>query len=477
MLPNSFNHFFEEFGRAINDHDAAVFAGAGLSVPAGFKTWPALLADVASDLGLEIDRETDLLALAQFHVNERRVRSRLNQLLSDEFSGGEPTDNHRLIASLPIETVWTTNYDHLIEKAFELAGKRYDAKVTVPNLATTVRGRDVTIYKMHGDVAQPQDAVLTKEDYELFGLTREPFINGLKGDLVNKTFLFLGFSFTDPNMDYVLGRIRALLGQNPREHFCVMRKPKLKQGKGISKAKARADLDYELRRLDLRISDLRRYGIHALLIDDYEQITEILHELNRRANRKTVFVSGSAFDFAPMGQARAEALADRLGRELIRAGYNIVSGFGFGIGSALLGGAMEEVSRLKGTAFADRISVRPFPQIDRSSPDRAEIYTAYRREMISQAGSVMVLCGSRKAENGDAETAEGVLEECSIAAGLGRPVIPIGATGWAAEQLWLSSDFAAKKSKDFQVIGTGGNSDAAIVKSAIALLDSSVKPR
>ncbi|BDP76414.1 hypothetical protein EfmAA242_06420 [Enterococcus faecium] len=29
----------------------------------------------------------------------------------------EISENHRILASLPIETYWTTNYDHLIEKS------------------------------------------------------------------------------------------------------------------------------------------------------------------------------------------------------------------------------------------------------------------------------------------------------------------------------------------------------------------------
>ena len=143
----------------------------------------------------------------------------------DEYGQDLPvTENHRLIARLPVETVWTTNYDRLIEKAFRGAGKRCEAKVASENFGITLRGKDVTVYKMHGDVSQPQDAMLTKEDYELYNVHREVFTNALKGDLVNKTFLFLGFSFTDPNIDYILSRIRVLLAANPRQHYCIMKR-------------------------------------------------------------------------------------------------------------------------------------------------------------------------------------------------------------------------------------------------------------
>jgi len=44
------------------------------------------------------------------------------------------------------------------------------------------------------------ETVLTRDDYEQYHLeqSRGPFVTALSGDLVEKTFLFLGFSFTDP---------------------------------------------------------------------------------------------------------------------------------------------------------------------------------------------------------------------------------------------------------------------------------------
>jgi hypothetical protein len=112
---------------------------------------------VAKDLRLDIDKETDLVALAQYHVNEKRgIRTSLNPLLVDEYSEDKPvTENHKLIAGLPVETIWTTNYDQLIEKAFREAGKIYDVKIATANFSTTQLGREVTIYKMHGDITQP----------------------------------------------------------------------------------------------------------------------------------------------------------------------------------------------------------------------------------------------------------------------------------------------------------------------------------
>src|SRR5687767_5208933 len=105
--------FIDIYTRAIKENNAAVFAGAGLSIPAGFVNWKNLLRDIAKELDLDIDQENDLIAVAQYHYNERgNNRHKLNQLLIDEFTQGTSvTLNHKILASLPLQVYWTTNYD------------------------------------------------------------------------------------------------------------------------------------------------------------------------------------------------------------------------------------------------------------------------------------------------------------------------------------------------------------------------------
>src|SRR5271170_2610894 len=116
MRPDPIASFIETYVEALRVQNAAIFAGAGLSIPAGLVNWKELLRGVANDIGLDVDREEDLVTVAQFHVNERGGRHRINQALIHQFAArSQSTDNHRLLASLPIKTYWTTNYDSLIE--------------------------------------------------------------------------------------------------------------------------------------------------------------------------------------------------------------------------------------------------------------------------------------------------------------------------------------------------------------------------
>ena len=422
--------FVETYVQALHDRNAAIFAGAGLSIPAGMVNWKDLLKGIASDIGLDIRKEDDLVTLAQFHVNEHRGRHRLNQALIHEFAKrAKITQNHKLIAALPIRTFWTTNYDGLIEEALREAGKTPDVKVTVENLATTVPRRDAVVYKMHGDVSLPDKAVITKDDYEAYSTTRHLFSLALQGDLVSKTFLFIGFSFNDPNLSYILGRIRLLLGENRREHYCLLRKV---QRKDFAKV---ADFHYARAKQDLQVSDLKRYGIVGLLMEDYGHYTNVLRRISVRYKMGRVFISGSAAQYSPWTDHQAHQLIQEISHSLIHAGFGIVSGFGEGVGPYVLNGVFEQLDQEGTQVIDDRLVLRPFPIAIPDAADRKRRWTAYRKDMLTYAGIAVFVFGNKRDSSGKVVAADGMEEEFHLAVSKRLAVLPIGCTGSTAAAL------------------------------------------
>ena len=218
--------FIKKYVKALREGNAAVFAGAGLSRSSGFVDWKELVREFAEEINLDVEKETDLLSVTQFYRNKKRNRSAINSKILNAFSKDvNLNENVEILAKLPIFTYWTTNYDQLIEKSLETVNRRPDVKHETEQLANMLYDRDAIVYKMHGDVNHPAHTVLTKEDYELYEHHRPLFRTALKGDLVSKVFLFVGFSFTDPNLDYVLSQIRSLLGENVPTHYCIFKKP------------------------------------------------------------------------------------------------------------------------------------------------------------------------------------------------------------------------------------------------------------
>jgi len=412
----------------LSANNLAIFAGAGLSVSAGFLDWKALLKELADEIHLDIDKEeNDLVSLAQYYVNSKSGnRSKINKIILNEFSQTATlTENHKILARLPIDTFWTTNYDSIIETALKEAGKIVDVKHCVEQLPVSIHKRDVVVYKMHGDASLPNQTVLIKDDYEKFHLTRNDFFNALRGDLLTKRFLFLGFSFSDPNIDYILSRIRTSYSENQKEHFCILRK--------IQKKDEEEQHEFEYRQLkqEFFLSDLERVGISTLLIDEYSEITEILKDIEQAQKRKTIFISGAAEDYSPYSQQEVEQFVSSLSQEILKLGYRIVTGFGLGIGSSVISGSIKYLMERRLKIDENYLLLRPFPQ----NKEGKELWSAWRENMISYAGISIFMFGN-KLENGTILLSNGMEEEFDISKKNGNILIPVASTGYMAKQLW-----------------------------------------
>ena len=174
----------KKYSEALEEGRAAVFAGAGLSVGAGFVDWAGLLADVAAALNVKIEPTTNLVELAQYYVNDTHSTTALSQAILDAFpSATKPTENHHVLSSLPVKTYWTTNFDKLIERSLEEASKTYDVKALPERLAISKSNCDVVVYKMHGDIDNPDKTILTRDHFERYPETHQPFLNCFEYDL------------------------------------------------------------------------------------------------------------------------------------------------------------------------------------------------------------------------------------------------------------------------------------------------------
>ena len=418
---NEIEIFIKDFVKDLNEGTASIFAGAGLSVPAGFVNWTDLMAEIAHDLGLDINNEKDLVSLAQFHVNENQTRSKINRKILEEFTEDtKETENHKIIARLPLSSIWTTNYDQLLEKAFYKQNKVVDVKYTKNQLLTTKPKRDIVIFK------------ITKEQYEQYHSTHEPFINALAGELTTKTFLFIGFSFTDPNLDYVLSRLNFRFNKQQRQHYCFVKRHQL----GDSQNPDQATLDYNIRRQTLTINDLKRYGIKSLVINDYSEITAILNEIENRYKKKTIFISGSAETYEPFDKNEAIGFVHNLAKIIIENDFRIVNGFGWGIGSSVINGALESIYNNPIRFSESQLILKPFPQFETGEKPLKVLWKEYRQKMISQCGITIFVFGNKKDDKSEIIEADGLFREFEISRDNGNICIPIGMTGYATNTIY-----------------------------------------
>jgi len=283
---------------------------------------------------------------------------------------------------------------------------------------------------MHGDVSQPNQAIITKDDYEGYNEHRVLYTTALQGDLVAKTFLFIGFSFDDPNLEYILSRIRILLGQNQRDHYCFFKKV------SRNDFQSDADFNYATIKHQLKIKDLKRYSINALLIDDYSEITNVLSVIQKKVLRSNIFISGAAKTYEPSTEKDALSFVHKLSNTISSKGHKIVSGVGYGIGDSVINGVLEYVFSTKFRHIEDALILRPFPQIVTGTNNKNQKIAQYRFEMLRHAGIAIFIFGNKDDGQGNWKLSTGMFEEFEVAIQMGIVPIPVGATGYASNELW-----------------------------------------
>jgi len=468
--------FIREYTRELHNKNAAIFAGAGLSMASGYVDWPGLLKELIQDLGLDPEREHDLVTLAQYHCNQAGgSKTRLTQAIFNHFAPTKtPTKKHQILAHLPIYTYWTTNYDKLIEKGLEEAKKVPDVKYALKQLSVTRPDRDVVVYKMHGDIDNPADAIISKDDYEAYPLKMGAFVSALRGDLVEKTFLFLGFSFTDPNIDYILSRVRVQYEQHARHHYCIQRK--------VSKANGESEEEFKYRQLkqDYFIRDLKRFSIYTVLVDEYAQITDLLASVAANYKRSSIFISGAAEDYGTWSRADAEGFVHKLSHQIASKKNRIITGFGVGVGSAVINGALAYLSDVGKTISDEEIVMRPFPQVATGTSGLADQWTDYRKAMIEYAGIALFVFGNKRDTKGDLVLSNGMRQEFDLCIKAGVHPLPVGATGFLAAELWaevnkdIDSFFPNATTtfrEEFQQLGDASKTPAALMAIIQKLID------
>lgn len=431
------NTFTQKYSKAVHEGYAAIFAGAGTSVGAGFVDWKTLVKPFAEEIELDIDKEVDLVKVTQYYHNSKRSRGTINQEIINAFSSQENvTDTLKILTRLPISTYWTTNYDKLIEEGLKINNRKADVKINEENLANNIYDRDAVVYKMHGDVSFPNTAVITKDDYELYNETHSLFTTALKGDLISKTFLFVGFSFEDPNLDDILAKIRILLGENTREHYCFLKKIDKSFYKNQDDIINESNYLNDEIRQKLRIEDLKRYGIETILLDSYDEITLILSQIERLHLNNSIFISGSISSYDTMWtESKVNNLCYSLSERLVLKNYKVISGFGLGIGSSIINGALNEIYKSKFKHINEHLSLYPFPQVSDGEISLKEMWSKYRQIIISESGICIFLFGNKLVDD-NVVIADGMKEEFRIAKELNKIIIPVGGTNNAAREIF-----------------------------------------
>jgi len=243
----------------------ALFVGAGVSKDAGLPLWNELVAPLRESLALPATE--DAPDVAQRYVD---AHGRLALLKYLEVTLGRvrtPGPMHEVLAELPVSVVVTTNYDQLLEQALARRDElplviardsQIDDTLGGPSIAR--QGRPV-IVKLHGCLSDPETIVLTRDDYVGYPRQHARMIDCLRQLLATQTFLFVGFSLTDPNFREIHRSTR----------------------RGQDQTATRSFLLDALSRPSAEVAEWRAQGVETLLFHDFDEKLAFIRRLARRA--------------------------------------------------------------------------------------------------------------------------------------------------------------------------------------------------
>lgn len=231
----------ENLLHALKSGQCLLLVGAGISRICLSRTrkplpdWPSLLEGlvvwaigneyVDDESGKELQvllRKGEFLVAAQELIEQAGLIS-ITHYLDEVFdpSGIVPSRRHELIVSLPVRGILTTNYDNLIERAFQDVQNR---QIEVIRVDQTERWKDIHevpifMLKLHGDLSQPESLVLGHRSYMrlIYSKDYEELLDSM---FSNYSVLMIGYSLNDEDIKGTLDRL-ASKGKASRTHYLL----------------------------------------------------------------------------------------------------------------------------------------------------------------------------------------------------------------------------------------------------------------
>ncbi|MDD2245266.1 MAG: SIR2 family protein [Syntrophomonas sp.] len=391
----------DRVAEALKNDCGAIFVGSGISYESTEISWVKLLEPLTNELDIKIDDENDDLPLiAQYIVNQYSGnRGPLINQIAKAFNKKIPTnDYHKALATTKLSTVWTTNYDTLLEDAF--LEFLVDIKVNDDAISRNYNNSEIEIIKMHGCISRSHhnEITITQEDYEDFLVNKPATSQRLCNDLLKKSFLFIGYSYRDPNIRNIMVAARRMSEKSTQEHYLI-----LKRAKYDDPIKCRE----KVKRQELWCTDLKRLGISTLLIDDHDELKDILESISQYSRGKTVYITGSH----EFGKEAARELGVKLAEE---KDIILISGQSSGVGAYAVSAFLEKCIANK---FDVNDRMRIFPNPYAANPKFSNdlsllpVLKKYRAKLLNSTQVVVVFSGRSGTE---AEVEVAINRNCII---------------------------------------------------------------
>lgn len=243
--------------------------------------WAELTSALAKDAGTPPN--TPAIVVAQ-RYEQRFGRVQLVEAIREALhvERARPGKAHRAFVQLPFDTVYTTNFDLLLEDAYSEAIRPFRSLVGELQLPFHAGQIASSIVKMHGDLRHEEHFIVTQRDYDSY-MERYPVIaTHLSAMLITRTPMFLGYSLSDPDFENIRKIVRSRLGVFERMAYVIQF--------DVEPKAVEAALDKRLHIISLNTSSgTTRSEVLASFFSDIQTQLDAKSAANIRSSRPDLF--------------------------------------------------------------------------------------------------------------------------------------------------------------------------------------------
>lgn len=363
--------FLNIVAEAILQGNTSLFLGAGSSMQYGASNWTNLINSIYKgfkngdniekaqyaelkgiDVKTEISKQTSFIKF-----NPRKEDTYLNYLLNFDY-----------------KSIWTTNYDEIVEKVLEQKFKNYKLVYKYSHFRELSYPGGCFLFKINGSYNDPKTIVITKEDFINYRKSHEAYLILLKRELLCRSFLFLGCSFDDDILRICIKDILNCIENSSEnyatEHFAVIAEKNAEKMDFISKDLA------------------QYYNIKCLNVSNVYQSYTIARGISCKVKYSSIFISGAKkyerhSIEEDIGKKVCQNLVDAF-MKLTEFPFKFISGMGMSIGHFICGTVKQKCINKNINRY---LQMEPFPFTNKKDNQR------HRENILNKAGIHIFIFG------------------------------------------------------------------------------------
>lgn len=365
--------FLNIVSEAILQGNMSLFLGAGSSMQYQAPSWNELIDNIdgSYNAGSNIDK-------AQYAelkgVDIKTEISKKTALIKFDKQNKNTYLNYLL--NFDYKSLWTTNYDLIIEKVLEQKAKAYKVIYKYSHFQDLSYPGGCFLFKINGSCDDPKTIIVTKEDFINYRKSHEAYLILLKRELLCQNFLFLGCSFEDDILRICIKDILNCIENSEEnyvsEHYAIIVEEKAEKLEYISK--------------DLSI----HYSIKCLTVQNVNQAYKIAYGISCKVKYGSVFVSGAKkyerhSDEENYGKIVCQNIVNAF-MQFKDFPFKFISGMGMSIGHFICG-TIKQNCKEKNLNLNRYLQMEPFPFTSKNDNDK------HRENIINKAGIFLFVFG------------------------------------------------------------------------------------